>query len=39
MVYTLPHIMVYRFALFNFATETAGGYADFDYFRIAGART
>lgn len=39
MVYTLPHFMGYRFALFNFATETAGGYADFDYFRIAGSRT
>lgn len=35
MEYTLPHFMGYRFALFNFATEAAGGYADFDYFRIA----
>jgi hypothetical protein len=26
--------MGYRFGLFNFATKTAGGYADFDYFRV-----
>ena len=36
MVYTLPHFMGYRFTLFNYATKTIGGYADFDYFRIAG---
>lgn len=34
-VYTLPHFMGYRFALFNFATKAAGGYVDFDYFRLA----
>jgi len=34
MSYTLSHFMGYRFALFNFATETIGGYVDFDYFRI-----
>ncbi len=34
MAYTLPHFMGYRFALFNFATNTAGGHADFDYFRV-----
>lgn len=34
MVYTLPHFMGYRFALFNFATKIAGGFVDFDYFRI-----
>ncbi len=34
MVYTLPHFMGYRFGLFQFATKTAGGYVDFDYFRI-----
>jgi beta-xylosidase len=34
MSYTLPHFMGYRFGLFNFATKTAGGYADFDYFRM-----
>ena len=33
MSYTLPHFMGYRFALFNFATEEAGGFVDFDYFR------
>jgi len=34
MAYTLPHFMGYRFGLFNYATKTAGGYADFDYFTI-----
>ena len=34
MSYTLPHFMGYRFGLFNYATQTAGGFADFDYFRI-----
>lgn len=34
MAYTLPHFMGYRFALFNFATKTAGGFVDFDYYRI-----
>lgn len=28
------HFMGYRFALYNFATETTGGYADFDFFRL-----
>ena len=35
MKYTLPHFMGYRFGLFNFATQEAGGQADFDYFRIS----
>jgi beta-xylosidase len=35
MAYTLPHFMGYRFGLFNYATQHPGGYADFDYFRIA----
>ncbi|NML64413.1 family 43 glycosylhydrolase [Hymenobacter sp. RP-2-7] len=35
MAYTLPHFMGYRFGLFNYATKRAGGYADFDYFRLA----
>jgi len=35
MLYTLPHFMGYRFALFNFATQTIGGSVDFDYFRVA----
>jgi len=34
MSYTLPHFMGYRFGLFNYATKAAGGYADFDYYRI-----
>ncbi|MFB5066164.1 MAG: glycoside hydrolase 43 family protein [Candidatus Wallacebacter cryptica] len=35
MLYTLPHFMGYRFALFNYATKNTGGYVDFDYFRIS----
>ncbi|OGX83174.1 glycoside hydrolase [Hymenobacter coccineus] len=35
MAYTLPHFIGYRFGLFNYATKTPGGYADFDYFHIA----
>jgi beta-xylosidase len=34
MAYTIPHFMGYRFGLFNYATHAAGGYVDFDYFRI-----
>ena len=34
MAYTLPHFMGYRFGLFNYATKTTGGSADFDFFRI-----
>lgn len=34
MAYTLPHFMGYRFGLFNYATKSAGGYADFDFFHI-----
>ena len=34
MPYTIPHFMGYRFGLFNYATKTAGGFADFDYFRV-----
>lgn len=34
MSYTLPHFMGYRFALFQMATTTAGGYADFGHFKI-----
>ncbi|MEI2394969.1 glycoside hydrolase 43 family protein [Paenibacillus sp. FSL R10-2199] len=33
MKYTLDHFMGYRIGLFNYATQSAGGYADFDYFR------
>lgn len=35
MAYTIPHFMGYRFGLFNYATKTTGGYADFDYFRVS----
>jgi beta-xylosidase len=35
MAYTMPHFMGYRFGLFNYATKIAGGYVDFDYFRIS----
>jgi beta-xylosidase len=34
MSYTLPHFMGYRYALFNYATKTAGGFVDFDFFRV-----
>ena len=39
MSYTLVHFMGYRFALFNYATESTGGYVDFDYFRINNSST
>jgi len=35
MAYTIPHFMGYRFGLFNYATKTTGGYADFDFFHIS----
>ena len=35
MVYTLPHFMGYRFGLFNYATKTAGGFVDFDHYRVS----
>jgi hypothetical protein len=34
MEYTLPHFMGYRFGLFNYSSQKAGGYVDFDFFRI-----
>ena len=34
MVYKLDHFMGQRFALFNFSTKNAGGYADFDWFKV-----
>jgi len=37
MSYTIPHFMGYRFGLFNYATKAAGGYADFDWFKIGSA--
>jgi len=35
MEYRLTHFTGYRFALFNFATKEAGGYVDFDWFRVS----
>ncbi len=35
MAYTIPQFIGYRYGLFNYATKEAGGYVDFDYFRIA----
>jgi len=35
MSYSLAHFMGYRFALFNYSTITAGGFVDFDFFRIS----
>jgi len=34
MEYSMPHFMGYRYGLFNYATNTPGGFVDFDYFRI-----
>jgi beta-xylosidase len=34
LAYTFPHFMGYRFALFYYSTQTAGGQVDFDYYRI-----
>ena len=34
MSFDLTHFVGYRFALFNYATKTAGGSVDFDYFKI-----
>ena len=34
MTYTIPQFIGYRFALFNYATQNTGGYADFDFFKI-----
>lgn len=35
MSYRLSHFTGYRFALFNFTTQTSGGYVDFDWFRVS----
>lgn len=34
MTYTIPHFMGYRFGLFNYATQSPGGFVDFDFFHI-----
>ena len=39
MSYTIPQFMGYRFAIFNYATKTTGGFADIDYFRITDTNT
>jgi beta-xylosidase len=35
MRYELTHFMGNRFGLFNFATESPGGYADFKFFKVS----
>ncbi|MCL2406213.1 MAG: glycoside hydrolase 43 family protein [Defluviitaleaceae bacterium] len=35
MSYRLSHFTGYRFALFSYATKAAGGYVDFDWFRVS----
>lgn len=35
MKYTLPHFMGYRFGLFNYASKSIGGNADFDFYEIS----
>jgi beta-xylosidase len=34
LAYTFPHFMGYRYGLFYFSTQTAGGRVDFDYYRV-----
>jgi beta-xylosidase len=34
MAYTIPQFIGYRFGLFNYATRSIGGSADFDFFHI-----
>jgi hypothetical protein len=34
MKYELTHFVGYRYGLFNFGTKSAGGYVDFDFFKI-----
>lgn len=34
MIYSLAHFTGYRFALYNYATQSTGGYVDFDWFRV-----
>ncbi|MCU4165778.1 family 43 glycosylhydrolase [Carboxylicivirga caseinilyticus] len=35
MQYTLSHFMGYRFGLFNYASQSSGGFVDFDYFHVS----
>lgn len=39
MSYDLKHFMGYRFTLFNYATKSAGGHVDFDWFEIGSSYT
>jgi beta-xylosidase len=32
--WSMPHFTGYRFGLFNYAAQEAGGYVDFDYFHV-----
>ena len=34
MIYSLVHFTGYRFAIFNYATKTTGGYVEVDWFRM-----
>lgn len=34
MEYSMPHFIGYRFALFNYASQEPGGFADVDWFRV-----
>jgi beta-xylosidase len=34
MTWTMTHFTGARFGLFNYATQEAGGYVDFDYFHV-----
>lgn len=34
MAYTIPQFMGYRFGLFTYASQSSGGYADFDFYRV-----
>ncbi len=35
MEYSMPHFMGYRFGLYYYSTQTAGGSVDFDFFHIS----
>jgi hypothetical protein len=35
MSYSLAYFVGFRFALFNYSTKTAGGFVNFDFFRIS----
>jgi arabinoxylan arabinofuranohydrolase len=35
MIYNLVHFMGNRFAIYNYATKTSGGYVDIDFFEYS----